>query len=518
MRFRSVLKARSVLYNTATGHTLARQSVRCLCVSAFNSNYSPGLSRCINKSSSWNGSPHVFRFGQLQLCRMYSSDLPDHFKICLPALSPTMEAGTIVNWQKKEGDKVSEGELLAEIETDKATMGFESSEEGFLARILVPAGSANIPVGKLLCVIVCEEDGIEAFKSFVPSAEDDEVIGGGAPAAAPPPPPPPPPAPKPVAAPAPSRAPAPVAAAPHSQEAGGRVFATPFARKLAADRGIDLNAVVGSGPEGRIVAEDIEKFLPSAAPQAGVAPMAAAPAVTLAPPAGTAYVDIPLSNIRQVIAKRLLQSKQTIPHYYLSVDVKMDNVIRLRKELNGILSKQNIKLSVNDFIIKASALACLKIPDANSSWMDTVIRQYQTVDISVAVATENGLITPIVTKADSKGLAAISQDIKTLAIKAKEGKLQPHEYQGGTFTISNLGMFGVKNFCAIINPPQACILAVGGAEQKLIVDESAEQGYSSASVMSVTLSCDHRVVDGAVGAQWLAEFKRFLETPETMML
>lgn len=511
MRFRAILATRAfLLQNRANGHH--RQTARCLCLSSFQfSHHPPGFSRCLKKSSLGNASPIIFQLTQEQFCRKYSSGLPDHYKVCLPALSPTMEAGTIVNWQKKEGDKVCEGELLAEIETDKATMGFESSEEGFLARILVSAGSTNVPVGKLLCIIVSEEDDIASFKNYVPTAADDEVIGGSVSAPSPSVPPPPPPPPKPVAVLLES-SPTPVAAAPSLP--GARLFATPFARKLAADKGIDLHAVIGSGPEGRIVAEDIENFVPSAIPKSMAAPSAA----IIPPPAATAYVDIPLSNIRQVIAKRLLQSKQTIPHYYLSVDVKMDNVIRLRKELNGILSKQNIKLSVNDFIIKASALSCLKVPDTNSSWLDTVIRQYQSVDISVAVATENGLITPIVTKADSKGLAAISQDIKSLATKAKEGKLQPHEYQGGTFTISNLGMFGVKNFCAIINPPQACILAVGGAEQRLIVDETSDQGYSSASVMSVTLSCDHRVVDGAVGAQWLSEFKRFLETPETMML
>ncbi|XP_029656877.1 dihydrolipoyllysine-residue acetyltransferase component of pyruvate dehydrogenase complex, mitochondrial [Octopus sinensis] len=511
--FRSVVTARSIL-NTTVEYGFRRLTSRCLCA---NFKYRYVLSSTSkNRPLCWHGSLQIPQNIQFMACRMYSSDLPAHFKITLPALSPTMEAGTIVTWQKKEGDKVSEGDLLAEIETDKATMGFESSEEGHLAKILVAAGSANIPVGKLLCIIVENESDIEAFKTFVPTAADDEVIGGSVPAsAAPPPPPPPPPPPKPVAPAQTTHARAPAAP---SRPTGGRVFATPLAKSLALEKGVDLNAITGTGPEGRIQAEDVEKFIstgavPAVATQPVSVPAAATPAVAVP---GLEYTDIPLSNIRQVIAKRLLQSKQTIPHYYLSVDVKMDNVIRLRKELNAILSKQNIKLSVNDFIIKASALSCLKVPETNSSWMDSIIRQYHSVDISVAVATDYGLITPIVTSADSKGLSAISKDVQSLAAKAKEGKLQPSEYQGGTFTISNLGMFGVKNFCAIINPPQACILAVGGAEERLVA--GSEEGFNVASVMSVTLSCDHRVVDGAVGAQWLAEFKRYLETPETMML
>jgi len=230
------------------------------------------------------------------------------------------------------------------------------------------------------------------------------------------------------------------------------------------------------------------------------------------------YTDITLSNMRKTIAKRLSESKQTIPHYYLSVDISVDHVMKLRKQLNELLNKDGVKLSVNDFVIKASALACKKVPEANSSWQETIIRQYNSVDVNVAVATDAGLITPIVFDADRKGLAAINEDVKNLAKKARDGKLQPNEFMGGTFTISNLGMFGIKHFTAIINPPQACILAVGGPSAKLIADSDQPKGFRETSVVTVTLSCDHRVVDGAVGAKWLAEFKKYMENPTMMLL
>lgn len=438
-------------------------------------------------------------------------------KITLPALSPTMTMGTVQRWEKKVGEKLSEGDLLAEIETDKATIGFEVQEEGYLAKIMVPEGTRDVPLGTPLCIIVEKESDIAAFKDYVET--------GVAEVSAPPPPPPPAPTPTPAPAAAPAAAapsPAPAAAAPAAPRKG-RVFASPLAKKLAAEKGIDLAQVSGSGPDGRITRKDIDSFVPpkaapavAAAPTPAAAPAAPAPAAAPAAPAGT-FTDIPISNIRKVIAQRLMQSKQTIPHYYLSVDVNMDQVLELRKELNEEVKAQNIKLSVNDFIIKASALACLKVPECNSSWLDTVIRQNHVVDLSVAVSTASGLITPIVFNAHTKGLAAISSDVSALAAKAREGKLQPHEFQGGTFTISNLGMFGIKNFSAIINPPQACILAVGGSEKRLMPADN-EKGFDVASMMSVTLSCDHRVVDGAVGAQWLAEFRKFLEKPVTMLL
>lgn len=440
------------------------------------------------------------------------SSYPAHMKITLPALSPTMTMGTVQRWEKKVGEKLSEGDLLAEIETDKATIGFEVQEEGYLAKIMVAEGTRDVPLGTPLCIIVEKESDIAAFKDYVET--------GVAEVSAPPPPPAPTPAQ--VAAPS-AAAPSPAPTAAPAGPRKGRVFASPLAKKLAAEKGIDLAQVSGSGPDGRITRKDIDSFVPpkvapavAAAPAPAAAPAAPAPAAAAAAPAGT-FTDIPISNIRKVIAQRLMQSKQTIPHYYLSVDINMDQVLELRKELNDEVKAQNIKLSVNDFIIKASALACLKVPECNSSWMDTVIRQNHVVDVSVAVSTANGLITPIVFNAHTKGLAAISSDVSSLAAKARDGKLQPHEFQGGTFTISNLGMFGVKNFSAIINPPQSCILAVGGSEKRLMPADN-EKGFDVASMMSVTLSCDHRVVDGAVGAQWLAEFRKFLEKPVTMLL
>ncbi|KAK5858467.1 hypothetical protein PBY51_002604 [Eleginops maclovinus] len=437
------------------------------------------------------------------------SSYPTHLKITLPALSPTMTMGTVQRWEKKVGEKLSEGDLLAEIETDKATIGFEVQEEGYLAKIMVPEGTRDVPLGVPLCIIVERESDIAAFKDYVETGVAEVSA--------------PPPAPAPVAAQA-AAAPSPApAAAASAAPRKGRVFASPLAKKLAAEKGIDLAQVSGSGPDGRITRKDIDSFVPpkaapavAAAPAPAAAPAAPAPVAAPAAPAGT-FTDIPISNIRKVIAQRLMQSKQTIPHYYLSLDVNMDQVIELRKELNAEVKAQNIKLSVNDFIIKASALACLKVPECNSSWLDTVIRQNHVVDVSVAVSTANGLITPIVFNAHTKGLVGISSDVSALAAKARDGKLQPHEFQGGTFTISNLGMFGVKNFSAIINPPQSCILAVGGSEKRLMPADN-EKGFDVASMMSVTLSCDHRVVDGAVGAQWLAEFRKFLEKPVTMLL
>nr|XP_046174175.1 dihydrolipoyllysine-residue acetyltransferase component of pyruvate dehydrogenase complex, mitochondrial-like [Oncorhynchus gorbuscha] len=438
------------------------------------------------------------------------SSLPPHMKVCLPALSPTMTMGTVQRWEKKVGEKLSEGDLLAEIETDKATIGFEVQEEGYLAKIMVSEGTRDVPLGAPLCIIVEKESDIAAFSDYVEAAVTDVS------------PPPPAPAPAPVVAPTPAAA-SPAHVAPPTPRKG-RVFASPLAKKLAAEKGIDMAQVSGSGPDGRVTRKDIETFVPPtaapAAPVAAAPPSPASHAPTPAPgvatPTGT-FTDVPISNIRRVIAQRLMQSKQTIPHYYLSVDVNMDQVLGLRTELNAEVKAQNIKLSVNDFIIKASSLACLKVPEANSQWLDSVIRQNHVVDVSVAVSTPNGLITPIVFNAHTKGLAAISSDVSALAAKARDGKLQPHEFQGGTFTISNLGMFGVKNFSAIINPPQACILAVGGSEKRLLPADN-EKGFDVASMMSVTLSCDHRVVDGAVGAQWLAEFRKFLEKPVTMLL
>ncbi|XP_021514313.1 dihydrolipoyllysine-residue acetyltransferase component of pyruvate dehydrogenase complex, mitochondrial [Meriones unguiculatus] len=435
--------------------------------------------------------------------RAPGSSLPTHMQVLLPALSPTMTMGTVQRWEKKVGEKLSEGDLLAEIETDKATIGFEVQEEGYLAKILIPEGTRDVPLGTPLCIIVEKQEDIAAFADYRPT----EVTSLKPQA--------PPPVPPPVAAVPPT--PQPSVPTPSAAPAGpkGRVFVSPLAKKLAAEKGIDLTQVKGTGPEGRIIKKDIDSFVPSKAAPAAAAAMTP-PGPTVAPAPSGVFTDIPISNIRRVIAQRLMQSKQTIPHYYLSIDVNMGEVLLVRKELNKMLEGKG-KISVNDFIIKASALACLKVPEANSSWMDTVIRQNHVVDVSVAVSTPAGLITPIVFNAHIKGLETIANDVVSLASKAREGKLQPHEFQGGTFTISNLGMFGIKNFSAIINPPQACILAIGASEDKLLPADN-EKGFDVASMMSVTLSCDHRVVDGAVGAQWLAEFKKYLEKPMTMLL
>uniref|UniRef100_A0A8C0CPH9 Acetyltransferase component of pyruvate dehydrogenase complex n=1 Tax=Balaenoptera musculus TaxID=9771 RepID=A0A8C0CPH9_BALMU len=459
--------------------------------------------------------------------RWYS--LPPHQKVPLPSLSPTMQAGTIARWEKKEGEKINEGELIAEVETDKATVGFESLEECYMAKILVAEGTRDVPIGAIICITVEKPEDIEAFKNYTldsSAAPTPQAAPAPAPAAAAPSPAPPaqapgssypphmqaapvPPTPQPVA-------PAPSATRP-ATPAGpkGRLFVSPLAKKLATEKGIDLTQVKGTGPDGRIIKKDVDSFVPTKAaptPAAAVSP----PSPGVAPVPTGVFTDIPISNIRRVIAQRLMQSKQTIPHYYLSVDVNMGEVLLVRKELNKMLEGRS-KISVNDFIIKASALSCLKVPEANSSWLDTVIRQNHVVDISVAVSTPAGLITPIVFNAHIKGLETIANDVVSLATKAREGKLQPHEFQGGTFTISNLGMFGIKNFSAIINPPQACILAIGASEDRLVPADN-EKGFDVASMMSVTLSCDHRVVDGAVGAQWLAEFRKYLEKPITMLL
>lgn len=441
------------------------------------------------------------------------SSYPPHLKICLPALSPTMTMGTVQRWEKKVGEKLSEGDLLAEIETDKATIGFEVQEEGYLAKVLVAEGTRDVPLQTPLCIIVERESDIAAFADYKEIGEVVDIKPQAAPPAQA----------SPLLAASPAAAPAapPSSAAPPTAPRG-RVFVSPLAKKLAMEKGIDLTQIKGTGPEGRITKKDIDTFVPqkvitpSPAMAAAPSPVATPSPAVAAVPTGV-FTDIPISNIRKVIAQRLLQSKQTIPHYYLSIDVNVGEVLQLRKELNEVVKKDNIKLSINDFIIKASALSCLKVPEANSSWMDTVIRQNHVVDVNVAVSTPAGLITPIVFNAHIKGLASISSDVVSLAARAREGKLRPHEFQGGTFTVSNLGMYGIKNFSAIINPPQACILAIGGSESRLVPADN-EKGFDVASMMSVTLSCDHRVVDGAVGAQWLAEFKKFLEKPTTMLL
>lgn len=415
-----------------------------------------------------------------------------------------METGTIISWQKKEGEKLNEGDLLAEIETDKATMGFETPEEGYLAKILVPAGEKNVVIGRLVCIIVADEGSVAAFKDF----KDDGAAAAAAPASAPAPPSPAAPA----ATPPPPKAAAPAATStPSLGTSGDRVFASPLARRLAAEQGLSLQGMKGSGLFGSVTSKDLAGASPTSTPAAVATPAGAA---TVAVPGGK---DIPISSIRGVIAKRLLESKLTIPHYYLTMEVKMDEALSMRQQFNKLLEKEKIKLSVNDLIIKGMAMACKKVPEGNSAWLGDKIRQYDHVDVSVAVSTDNGLITPIVFGADVKGIVQISNDVKALAAKARDGKLQPHEFQGGTITVSNLGMFGIKNFSAIINPPQSIILAIGTTETRLIPADN-EKGFTTAQFMCVTASCDHRTVDGAVGAQWLTAFKNFMENPTTMLL
>ncbi|XP_015598470.1 dihydrolipoyllysine-residue acetyltransferase component of pyruvate dehydrogenase complex, mitochondrial isoform X2 [Cephus cinctus] len=396
-----------------------------------------------------------------------------------------------------KGEKLNEGDLLAEIETDKATMGFETPEEGYLAKILVPAGTKNVAIGKPVCIIVSDEASVAAFKDF---KVDDTSTATSAPA-------PPMPTSKVAFSPTPvtttAVAQAPISVSSMSAVSGDRIYASPLARRLAAEQGLTLEGLKGTGLFGSITSKNLEG--------ASLA-QSVLGATNIA-----GGQDIAVSNIRGVIAKRLLESKQTIPHYYLTVEVKMDAALAMREQFNKIMEKEKVKLSVNDVIIKAIAMACKKVPEGNSAWLGNVIRQYENVDVSVAVSTDGGLITPIVFSADNKGIAQISKDVKTLAAKAREGKLQPHEFQGGTITVSNLGMFGIKNFSAIINPPQSIILAVGTTESRL-VPANNEKGFLIASYMSVTASCDHRTVDGAVGAQWLAAFKSLLENPTTMLL
>ncbi|KYM92806.1 Dihydrolipoyllysine-residue acetyltransferase [Atta colombica] len=411
-------------------------------------------------------------------------DYPNYIKVPLPALSPTMETGTIISWQKKEGDKLNEGDLLAEIETDKATMEFETPEEGYLAKILVPAGTKNVPIGKLVCIIVQDESNVAAFKDFT------DTVAALPPTTIIPVPPTP-------VAPA-------VAKVPSIVPSEERIYVSPLAKKLAAEKGLSLQGLKGTGLYGSITSKDLESAV--------IQPIQ--PVITSI---GATGIDIPVSNIRAIIAKRLLESKQMIPHYYLSVDVKMDATLAMREQFNKLLEKDKIKLSINDIIIKGIAMACKKVPEGNSAWLGNTIRQYNNVDVSVAVSTDSGLITPIVFGADVKGIVQISKDVKALAMKAKERKLKPHEFQGGTITVSNLGMFGVKNFSAIINPPQSIILAIGVTEARLIPAKN-EKGFITAQYMSVTASCDHRTVDGAIGAQWLAAFKDLMENPTTMLL
>jgi pyruvate dehydrogenase E2 component (dihydrolipoamide acetyltransferase) len=440
--------------------------------------------------------------------------------ILMPALSPTMTEGRLAKWLKKEGDQIKAGDVIAEIETDKATMEVEAVDEGRLQKILVASGTDGVPVNAPIAVLLGEDEDASAAQ---PAAPGPRPAAPAAPAAAPAPVPQPP---KPAPAAAPAPVPMPMVA--EGAAKGERVFASPLARRIAADSGVDLKSIAGSGPHGRIVKADIEAAKsrgPAAKPAVPAAPapvggaMAPAPALSAAAVAGTiAHHVLPHTSIRRVIARRITEAKQQIPHFYLTLDCEIDALLKLRADLNAKAPEKGegaYKLSVNDFVIRASAAALRRVPAANAAWSDEGIVLFDAVDISVAVAIPGGLITPIVRNADMKGLAAISNEMKALAAKAKEGKLKLEEFQGGTFSLSNLGMFGIKDFAAVINPPQGCILAVGAGEQRPVVKAGA---LAIATIMSVTLSVDHRVVDGAVGAEYLAAFKKLIEDPITLLL
>ncbi|HET6376542.1 MAG TPA: pyruvate dehydrogenase complex dihydrolipoamide acetyltransferase, partial [Methylocella sp.] len=430
--------------------------------------------------------------------------------ILMPALSPTMEKGNLSRWLKKEGDKIKPGDVLAEIETDKAAMEVEAADEGVLAKIIVPEGTADVPVNKVIGIIAGEGEDTAAAAARgtgqALSAKESKEAFAGMPPGAPPPV---------QAATAPSaRSAAPLSAAPLNGEAKPRLFASPLARRLAKEAGLDLAALKGSGPHGRIIERDVKAAL-ARAPAAPAALEAKAPAAPLpAPPAATvkayftpgSYEEIPHDAMRRTIARRLSEANLTIPHFYLTADCNLDALMALRGAINDAAPKDKdgspaYKISINDFIVKALALALMRVPDANVTWTDTALLRHKEAGIGVAVAIPGGLITPVVRRAESKTLSAISQEIKELAARARARKLKPEEYEGGSSAVSNLGMYGIKSFSAIINPPQSTILAVGAAEERIIVKGGAP---AVSAMMSVTLSCDHRAVDGALGAELLA--------------
>jgi pyruvate dehydrogenase E2 component (dihydrolipoamide acetyltransferase) len=423
-------------------------------------------------------------------------------EILMPALSPTMTEGNLAKWLKKEGEAVKPGDVIAEIETDKATMEVEAVDEGKLGKILVPEGSQGVKVNQTIALLLEEgEDASALAKAPAPAAKPPAAAAQPSSAPAAPP-----------STPAPAQA-AKAAAAP----AGERIFASPLARRMAQQAGLDLSRVNGTGPHGRIVKADIDAARARGAPAAPGAPAAkpmpgapapAAPAVGLPP-----FTEQPHTTMRKVIARRLTEAKRDAPHFYLTLDCNIDRLLQLRQEVNA--KREKDKISVNDFVIKASALALRQVPAANASWTENAVRLYQAADVSVAVATPGGLITPIIRSADTKTLSVISAEMRDLAARARENKLKPEEFQGGTFSVSNLGMYGIREFAAVINPPQGAILAVGAGEQRPIVKDSA---LAVATMMTCTLSVDHRVVDGVIGAEFLAAFKKLIEDPLTMLI
>lgn len=435
-------------------------------------------------------------------------------EILMPALSPTMTEGNLAKWVKKEGDKIKAGQVIAEIETDKATMEVEAVDEGTLGKILVAEGAQGVKVNQIIALLLEDGEDKKALESYKPKAapaakaESEKKTE----------PAPQPSAPAPAAAPAmpsaPSFAPPPAYSAPAqpARGTGAKVFASPLAKRVAAEAGMDVGNIQGSGPHGRVVRADVEEAKRTGGGmRSGV--------VRRNP---NEYSSIPNNMMRKVIAKRLTESKQFVPHFYLTVPIELDKLLEVRKELNmeaelvaGKEGKPAYKLSVNDLIIKAVALGLKKIPGANAMWTDEAILRFNNIDISIAVATDGGLITPIIRNADQKSAIQISGEMKDLAVRARAGKLKPEEFQGGGFSISNLGMYGVQHFAAIINPPQGCILAVGAGEERVVVKKGQ---MVIANVMDATLSVDHRVVDGALGAEFLQAFKRYVESPSLLLV
>jgi pyruvate dehydrogenase E2 component (dihydrolipoamide acetyltransferase) len=447
-------------------------------------------------------------------------------EILMPALSPTMEEGTLAKWLVKEGDEVSSGDLLAEIETDKATMEFEAVDEGTIGKILIDEGTEGVKVNTPIAVLLeegetaddidasAEPKSAPASSSAAPAEPSDQTepaqgYGRGS---------------------GPEKAPDTPAPAAPTDAKGERIFASPLARRIAAQKGVDLASVTGSGPHGRIVKADVDSAQPgkAAAPAKTEAKSEAAPApAAAAAPAGPStetvlkmyqtreFEEVKLDGMRKTIAARLTEAKQTIPHFYLRRDIRLDALLKFRGELNKKLEARGVKLSVNDFIIKASALALQAVPDANAVWAGDRVLKLKPSDVAVAVAIEGGLFTPVLKDAEMKSLSALSTEMKDLATRARDRKLAPDEYQGGSFAISNLGMFGIDNFDAVINPPHGGILAVGAGVKKPVVGEDGE--LTSATVMSVTLSVDHRVIDGALGAQLLDQIVQNLENPMVML-
>jgi pyruvate dehydrogenase E2 component (dihydrolipoamide acetyltransferase) len=426
--------------------------------------------------------------------------------ILMPALSPTMTEGTLSRWLKKEGENVRAGDVIAEIETDKATMEVEAVDEGVLGKILVIDGTEGVKVNEPIAILV----------------DQGEAVPASAPAARPAPTPAPPSVPEPVAKAEPPR-PSPQKAPQSSNghDAGGeRIFVSPLARRMAKQAGLELTALKGSGPNGRIVKADIEAALQKGAPPAPqpAAASAAAPVARPSAPIAAPHTLVPHSSIRKVIARRLTEAKSTIPHFYVSMDVEIDALIKLMNDLNAKSPKDGpdaYLITINDLVIKASAVTLRRVPTVNAAWTDDGMALFDDVDISIAVGNPDCQITPIVRRADQKGLATISREMKDLAGRARAGKLKPEEFQGGGFSISNMGMFGVTEFAAIINPPQSAILAVAAGQKRPVVKNDA---LAIAIVMTVTLSVDHRVVDGALGARWLREFKRIVEDPLSLLL